>query len=408
MMMNTTTVPLPNATQSLRVALAFLFLVAILGMPSAAEAARHNLEYSGWVPWWQSEDGAERAEDMIRKLDTVYPFVYEVATDGSLVLKSDLDEDHWEDLFDEADDRGVEVIPTIAWFDGANIHRILSDDDLREDHIDEIVEMVEDGDFDGVNIDYESKLAATIHHYSEFLEELKDELDGKLLTCTIEPRTPPASRYREVPRTLEYANDYEAMAEHCDRVEIMAYDQQRIDWRLNDAKSGQPYIPVADVDWVEKVVELALEDIPANKLVLGVPTYGRNWTVQVAPNWYKEYTGVSAVNMPDAEAIAEDYDKEPGRNKAGELSFSYFPESSIFKVLESLPTPEGTAKGNEAAAKALLFANYTGMTVPVNVVWYSDAKAIEDKIDLAKKYALRGVALFKIDGEEDSGIWDLI
>ena len=407
--MNTATLQLNRYVQALLTALTLVIIGSILGMPFAtAHAANDDLEYAGWVPWWQAEDGAERATDHIRDLDTVHPFVYEVSADGSLILKTDLDDDHWEDLIEEAQDRRVEVIPTIAWFDGASIHRILSNDDLREDHIDEIVEMVEDGDFDGVDIDYESKLAETMDSFSEFLEELKDELGRKTLTCTLEARTPPTSRYREVPANIEYANDYEEIGEHCDRVEIMAYDQQRIDWRLNDSKSGEPYIPVADVDWVEKVVKETLKDIPEDKIMLGIPTYGRNWTVQVAPNWYKEYTSVGSVNLPDAEAIAEDYDKEPGRNKAGELSFSYFPESSIFKILESLPTPAGTTKGNEAAAKALLFANATGMTIPVNVVWYSDARAIEDKIELAKDYALRGVAFFKIDSEEDEGIWDIL
>lgn len=406
--METTTMPTQLNTQvrTLQWVLTALFAATLLLVAVPAHAANKDLEFSGWVPWWQAEEGAERAEDKLRDLSTVYPFVFEVAADGSLVAKTDLDDDHWDDLFDEADDRNVEVIPTVAWFDGAAIDRILSNDKLREDHIEKIVDTVEDHDFDGVNIDYESKLAETKHAYSEFLAELKDELGRATLTCTIEARTPPSSRYREVPAQLEYANDYEAMAEHCDRVEIMAYDQQRIDWRLNDERSGTPYIPVADVAWVEKVVELAIEDIPKEKIVLGVPTYGREWTLTVAPNWYKQYDNVRSVNLPDAEAIAEENNVAPGRNAAGELSFTYFPENSVFRVLKDLPVPEGTPKWNTAAAQALLFANYTGMNVPVNVVWYSDAAAIEDKIDLARKYDLRGVALFKIDGEEDEDIWD--
>lgn len=392
---------------TLKVALTLLFAFLLFSMQGQTAYAADDLSVSGWVPWWQAEDGAERAEDEIRNLDTVYPFVYEVTADGELELKSDLDEHYWDDLFDEADDRDVAIIPTVSWFDGAAIDAVLSDRDRREDHIEEIVDMVEDNDFDGVNIDYESKLAETMDDYSEFLEELKNELDGATLTCTIEARTPPASKYRAVPDEIEYANDYEEMAEHCDRVEIMAYDQQRIDWRLNDAKSGQPYIPVADVDWVEKVIELALEDIPAEKIVLGVPTYGRNWTLQVAPNWYKSYDSVNSVNLPDALEIADEYDIEPGRNRAGEMSFTYFPEDSIYRVLRELPVPDDTPEWNTAAAQALLFADYTGMTVPVNVVWYSDATAIEDKIDLAREYDLHGVALFKIDGEEDEDIWDL-
>lgn len=376
-------------------------------LPGAAHAAEDELEISGWIPWWQEDEGIDSARDHLSELGTVYPFVFEVDTNGILIEKSDLDDRKWKRLFRDAERRDVEVIPTVAWFNGAAIHAVLSDEDAREEHIEEIVDMVEEYDVDGVDIDYESKLSETKDHFSAFLEELKDELGSKILACTVEARTPPSSRYRVVPADLEYANDYDEIGTHCDRVEIMAYDQQRADIKLNDAKSGAPYMPVADRDWVEKVIVETVKDIPEEKIILGVPTYGRHWTVEVAPNWFKDYASVGSVNMPDAIEIAEENDVSIGRNKAGEASFTYFPESSVFKVLKALPVPPGTAEGNEAAAQALLFANYTGMTVPVNLVWFSDAEAIEEKIDLAKEYALRGVALFKIDGEEDQDIWDL-
>jgi spore germination protein YaaH len=373
-----------------------------------AHAESNDLEYAGWIPYWADKAGADDARDHIRDLDTVYPFAYEVAYNGTLLEKVNLHDRHWDKLIESANDHYVEVIPTVMWNDGAAIDAVLQNKDARAYHIDAIVDMVDRNDFDGVNIDYESKLAKTKDAFSTFLKELSHELDGKTLTCTVEARTPPTSLYREVPATLEYANDYDAIAKYCDRVEIMAYDQQRADILLNDEKSGEPYIPVADPDWVEKVITLAMKDIPAEKIVLGVPTYGRDWTVTVAPNWFQSYTSNTSLNPGDAEDIADEYDVEPGRNKAGERSFTYFPEDSIFKVLNALPTPKGTATGNEAAAKALLFANATGMSVPVNVTWYSDAAAIKDKVDLAKHYGLAGVALFKIDGEEDDDLWDLL
>ena len=387
-----------------------IFLGLFLGIflvPLGADAARYEGKIAGWIPWWQAEEGIESAEDHIRDLDTIYPFVYEVDDEGGLVAKSDLDDREWRSLFRLAKKKDVEIIPTIAWFDGEAIHRVLSDKDLREEHIEEIVDMVDAYNADGVNIDYESKLADTIDYFSRFLKELEDELGRDLLTCTIEARTPPESRWREVPEKIEYANDYDAMDRYCDRVEIMAYDQQRADWQLNGERAGEPYIPVADMDWVEKVIELALEDIDEDKIMLGIPTYGREWELTVEPDWYKEYRSQGAINIPDALEIAEEYDVKPGRNKAGEKSFSYFPEDSVFKVLNALPVPEGTRNGFEAAARALFFSTRTGMSVPVNIVWYSDEGAAEDKLNLAEKYDLRGAAFFKIDGEEDEDIWSL-
>ena len=354
--------------------------------------------------------GVESASDNLRELDIIYPFAFEVQPDGTLRDRADLSEEKWEDLIEEAQDRRIEVMPTVMWFDGAEIHHVLSNKKRRSDHVDAIVDMVKDGDFDGVNIDYEAKLADTIDYFSDFLEELEDELGRRDLSCTIEARTPPEMIYPEgqIPNPIRYANDYRAMNKYCDWVEIMAYDQQRAILTLNKERQGEPYIPVADIDWVESVIELALEDIDADKILLGVPTYGRQWELTVAPEWYKSYSRISALNMPDAEELADDYDKKPGRNAAGELSYTFFHEDTIWGILDkAIQTPRGTRTGFEAAAKALLFANASGMEVPVRIVWYSDAQAIEDKVKLAKKYELKGIAIFKIDGEEDEDIWDL-
>ena len=387
----------------MRKTLSFVALSLLLATPVPASA----FEVSGWIPYWQDTLGLKSATKNIGDLDIVYPFVFTVRNDGSLSEQANLDESKWKKFLRIADKNNVDVMPTVMWSDGAAIHAVLSSSDKRESHIEAIVEMVEDGDFAGVNIDYEAKLAETKDYFSRFLEGLKKELDGAQLSCTIEARTPPDSRWRTVPAVIEYSNDYEAMAEHCDFVEIMAYDQQRADLKLNDAKKGEPYIPVADTDWVEKVLKLALEDIPAEKIMLGVPTYGRQWTLTVAPEWFKEYKSVGAINLPDAKELAGDYKVKVGRNSAGEASYSFFPEISVYKILNSLPTPTGTKTGFEAAAKALLFANMTKMEVPVNIVWYSDAEAIKDKIELVEKYGLKGIAIFKIDGEEDSKIWKL-
>jgi len=369
-----------------------------------------DLEVSGWIPYWADSKGIKDATKHIKDIDIVFPFAYTLVSDGSIKDNASLSDSEWKKFIKLARKNKVEVIPTIMTSDGGTVHAILSNDKLRKAHIEKIMKEVKRHDFDGIDIDYEGKLSSTIDHFSEFLEELKEELDdeGKLLTCTVEARTPPDSLYKNVPAVIEYANDYKEIGKHCDRVEIMAYDQQRADLKLNDEKAGEPYFPVSDVDWVEKVVKLALQDIPEEKILLGIPTYGYHYEVAVAPNWYKGYTRIGALNMPDILDIADEYDVEPGRNKAGEMSFTYFPKSSIYKVLNALPVPEGTRKGNEAAAKALLFANATGQTVPVNYASYSDAGAIEDKIELAREYGLRGVAIFKFDSEEDQNMWKLL
>ena len=380
-------------------------LLGFLFLPGVAQG--FNEDVGVWIPWWTDEAGVASALDNIRDIDIIYPFVYEVDKSGNLVNKVDFDESHWEDLFDEADERRIEVIPTIAWFDGPAIHEMLSDKRKRKDHIEEIVNMVKDNRFDGVNIDYESKLGETIDYFSDFLEELEGKLGRRDLTCTIEARTPADSLWRNVPANIQYANDYKAMNKHCDWVEIMAYDQQRADIKLNDERRGVPYSPVADTDWVEKVIELALEDIDEDKILLGVATYGRAWDVTVAADWYKDYKRVASLNHPRILELSKKYDSPIGRAEGGEAVITYFPEDSPWRILDALPTPEGTPKGYEAAAKALMVATYANIEIPVRFVSWSDASSIEEKLNLVEKYDLKGVAVFKVDGEEDPKMWKL-
>ena len=383
------------------------FALFFISIPTGAQA----METAVWVPWFGPENGAagvESAIENIDNIDIIYLFTYEVNSDGSLTNRADFDDDHWQELIETAQANDVKVIPTLAWFDGYSIDQVLSSRSSRRKHVSEITAMVKKYGFDGVNIDYEQKEKATKDDFSAFLKELSTKLRNKDLTCALEARTPPDSLYRDVPKVIEYSNDYKAINKYCDWVEIMAYDQQRADIKLNDKRKGVPYMPVADVEWVEKVVKMAVKDIDKDKILLGVPTYGRAWDITVAPEWYKDYTKVASLNQPRILELSKKYDSPIGRTAGGEAVISYFPEDSVYKIFNQLPTPAGTPKGFEAAAKALQVATLANIELPVRFVTWSDAGAIEDKIDLIEKYGLKGMAMFKSDGEEDPAIWKLL
>ncbi|MEK7462452.1 MAG: glycosyl hydrolase family 18 protein [Patescibacteria group bacterium] len=387
----------------------FAFALLFISLPSFAQAA----ETAAWVPWFglnAGADGAKSAIENIEKLDVIYLFVYETRPDGSLYLRADLKADYWQDLIETAHDNDVKVIPTIAWFDGEQIHKVLSDRGDRRKQVSEIVKMVKDGGFDGVNIDYEGKKKETKDDFSAFLKDLNKKLKDKSLTCALEARTPPESLYKVVPAKVEYSNDYKVINSECDWVEIMAYDQQRADIKLNEERKGVPYMPVADKDWVEKVIQMAVKDIDENKIMLGVPTYGRAWDVAVAPEWYRDYTRVAGLNHPRIMELSKIYKSKIGRTAGGEATISYFPKDyALGKIIQKTvkKAPKGTPKGFEPVARALKYATDKNQEVSVRFVTWSDATAIKDKLNLVNKYNLRGTAIFKVDGEEDPKIWKL-
>jgi spore germination protein len=136
------------------------------------------------------------------------------------------------------------------------------------------------------------------------------------------------------------------------------------------------YRPVADINWVKKVLTLALEDIPAKKIVVGVPTYGYKYEIIPATATSPtKYSRIGSMNFFYADELAKQLNIQPTRNQAGELSFTYSTSTDIY----------GASLGG---TKQFL-------------VWYSDAEAIADKMRLAKLYKLGGIAIFKIDGNHD-------
>lgn len=383
-----------------------MFTIVFSATTSVVEA-RYRAEVSGWVPYWADEEGVEEVIDHLGDVDILYLFVYEVNAEGELMRKADLENGVWKKLIKKARRKHVQLMPTVAWFDGDAIHETLSDRRKMRRHVRDIAHMVDDMHFDGVNIDYEQKLSATIDYYSDFLETLEDALGRDDLSCTIEARTPPESRWKVLPENIQWANDYKAMNTHCDWVEIMAYDQQRADLKLNKERRGVPYIPVADIDWVEKVLTYALKDIDSDKIMLGIPTYGHAWDVTVASQWYRDYEKVASLNYNRILELSEKYDAPIGRTEGGEGVISYFPEDSPYKVFDALPTPKGTPKGFEAAAKALMVATYADVEIPVRFITWDDAQSAEDKLDLIEKYDLKGASFFSFNGEEDKDIWKL-
>lgn len=358
-----------------------------------AYAATASFDTAIWIPYWRKTEGASSTMENLDKVTQISPFAYELQLDGSIKDALKGSQEPWPSLIAEAKKKKVKVYPSILSYpqtqtEQYSVYLLLAQKKKRAQHVKDIVSLVVKNKYDGIDIDYENKPAEIKPYFSAFLNELGTELrkNKKQLICTVEARTPPESKFattsKDILSRVEYANDYKAIGRYCDQVRIMAYDQGLDDANLvNQHKNlGTTYRPVADIEWVKKVITLAMEDIPSKKIIIGVPTYGYKYEVVPA-------TATSSVRYPRIGAMNFNYIQElidgsritPTRNTAGELSFTY-------------ATTTGVQGEDLGGLKQYL-------------IWYSDAQAVADKIRIAKLYKVGGIAVFKIDGGQDPLLW---
>ncbi len=386
-----------------------LLFVLLFLAPGGASAQTAKFEVTGWIPYWRSATGTADTLPHLDKLTEVNAFVFTLKQDGTLSDNGNLDQEPWVSFHAAAKAKGVRVIPTVMSGDRPLMHRILSNATSRKNLVDEIVRMVNQKGFDGVDIDFEHKLAETREPFSAFLRELQAALGTKWLMCTIETRIPLADQYFGVTMPQgagEYSNDLKAINAACDRVRIMAYDQQRIDRSVNaqyEAR-GELYAPVGDPAWVEKVVNHMSKDISKDKMLIGIPTYGYEYAVTSYANNSYVYDILWTFNPGYAWPVAQERGLTPSRAPWGELHFSYI--SSI--PTSTQPTNLGANSALLAAAASSLFATQNNSNMTFRYLVWPDATSIQQRVDLAKRLGVRGVSVFKFDGGQDPGMWGVL
>ncbi|MDP3958399.1 MAG: glycosyl hydrolase family 18 protein [bacterium] len=373
----------------------------------AAKPLKSQLEVSGWIPYWRKATGTAEALAHLDAFTELNPFGYTVKKDGTLADTAELTEEPWTTLIAEARKKKVRIIPTVMWSDTEAIHRILTNTKARIALEDEIRKVVRENKWDGIDIDFEGKRADTKNYYSTFLKGLNMRLkaDNKWLMCTIEARTPLDSRFDTIPATIRYANDFVAINRYCNRVRLMTYDQGTIDVKLNRARSA-PYIPVADPGWVEKVLLHTMKTIPKGKLMVGIATYGYEYKVTKLSEYGYRYDLQWAFNPKYALDLAGKLQLTPVRQGSNELGFVYRP-SFLANLVHAASAETGSAGGVPVSTTA---TNQPSAVIDdsLNILVWSDAKAMQDKISVAKRLGIRGISIFKIDGGADPGLWPLL
>lgn len=165
-------------------------------------------------------------------------------------------------------------------------HFALSPDGkVRQKLVDDLVKATDH--FDGLQIDFELVPKRDVDTFHSFIKELRERLPHKLLSVALPART----------RTLEDdVYDYRRLSALVDKVFVMAYDEH---WATS--KPG----PIASIDWCNNIATHALETIGREKLVMGLPFYGRTWG-DVSLNRAFYFSGIQRImreNQVDSQDI---------------------------------------------------------------------------------------------------------
>lgn len=184
---------------------------------------------------------------------------------------------------------------------------LVKDPETRQALIQDLLRISEP--FDGLQIDFETIRPEDRLGFWQFLKEIKERLPPqKIFSVAVLART----------SDLLDAFNYEKIAPIADRVFIMAYDEH---WR-----SGPPGT-IASLHWCEAICHFAQKTIPKEKLILGLPLYGRVWQIQEVSRPLKYF---QALQLLDSHQITLQYETD------GSSHFQYHPRVDAMVYFENI------------------------------------------------------------------------
>ena len=306
---------------------------------------------------WQHEHKPEvdlSALDKVPGVNVVSPCWYVIDNEfGKLQDKS------IEGYVDRAHARGYQVWPLITnGFKPDRTKKLLDDENARKFVIEQLRQQYQKHKFDGINLDFEHIYEADRDRITEFVKQIRRATQPDKLILSMDVTVPKGSP------NWSLCFDRKALAEHLDYMMVMAYDQ----YSGASPEAG----PTAGYDWVEKGIRNTLEEVPAQKVVLGIPLYMRLWHYDKDKKRFYAKT----LNMAGAEKIMEEKGKD---------------ETFRCRWLDK---------------ERMTYVSYMEDDVPYSF-WQENKSSLEHKTGLIKTYGLAGVASWRY-GFEKPEIWPML
>lgn len=286
----------------------------------------------------------------IKGVNTISPTWYSIISeDGEL---SSLAESTY---VQTAHSNDMEVWALIDNFnENVDTTKVLNSTAAREKMINKLIaEAIEFG-FDGINVDFETIPKEAADGYLQFIRELSVKCRKNELVLSVDV---------PVPMAFSMHYDREELGIVCDYVIIMGYDEH---YYGSDAGS------VASLGFENQGILETRKEVPAEKIISGIPFYTRLWNTETLAD--------GTVNVT-SEALGMDEAKQRLENNNVEYAWN-----------------EETSQN---------YAEFQGDDGSLYQIWLEDEKSIEEKMKLVKDYGLGGVAAWKL-GFENDAVWDVI
>ena len=373
---------------ALSILLASLLLISPLQQVQSAEAANPPRKIlTGWLPYYSMKTYLPAVLNNADLIKEIMPFWYTLKYDGKTkkavvtdVYKTANPSVPIAEPLAALRNAGMTIIPTIS--DGTDklvLANLLAKPVSRKQVVDAIVATVASQNYDGIDLDFEgfafidpnTTWKATAPNWVLFVKELSAALhaEKKILSITTPYLFNPAEAQKGY---FVYA--WAQIAPFIDRLRIMTYD-------YSTSRPG----PIGPIAWTEKTVKYAISIMPASKVYLGLPGYGKDWVTKVEgvcpSNLAKIITPSAKAGtflMRDAASIAATYGAVPTYNETfAEVTFSYKREYT-----------GTTSSGLSTTCTASRTA------------WHQNAQSFSLRAQLVAKYQLGGAAQWVIGQEE--------
>ena len=371
---------------SIATALILFIGVSIIGAPAKADNPPRKI-LSGWIPYYSIKTSLPAAINNADLIQEVMPFWYTLKYNGTTKLSvvTDLYKPAnpsipMEQTLTSLRNAGFLIIPTIT--DGTienMLASLMAKPSSRTQIVKAITDLVMANNFDGIDLDFEGfafvdsnkTWTKTAPLWTAFVKELSVALHAqkKLLSVSTPYLYDPTEKAKGY-----YVYAWAAIAPHIDRLRIMTYD-------YSVARPG----PIGPLAWTEKTVKYAVSIMPASKVYIGVPGYGRDWVTAVTgicpsnvASVIKPGAKAATFVMRDAQNLAATYGVVATYNEQyGERTFTY--QKSY----------NGTTAGGLSTS-----------CTATRVAWYQDAQSYTARASLVEKYRLGGLAAWTIGMEE--------